>query len=634
MNRNFLALSVSAALLAATTAPVWAQTASDEIEQIVVTGTRTANLIENVPNTTELFSAADIENMGAVTVRDVLTKAGNVQMGAQKGGVNIRGLGADYTVILVNGRKPGGLENIKDFQSMITSTLNVNNIERIEVLRGQAGAMYGANAIGGVINIITKQSVEPMTVFSATVGNSTTKLSMVHDFGVNGNWDGTIAANFADVAGIEEDKPDGSGTTKTGDGYLGNINATVGYQVNDDNRVRTEVGYIVDRNKEYTDNVVSRDTDRTLLNTALIWDGYTDELNYSAGVSYNRTENLNNGHTDLFQDIVVDGQVAWEFNETHTFLVGGEFVVDKADTEVTSESLNRFAVFLQDEISLFDERVFLVPSVRYDDHETFGGQTTYQLGSTWEVIEDHRLKANVGTGYKAPTLMQLYGTEATGIGTFWGNPDLKPEESKNYELRYEYRGDRVDVNVGWYFNDVTDFLHREKCDYSSNCSFVDDKNPKGDWLRVNVGEVEIRGIETELAYRMTEQLDVTVSYNHIDAEVLEGEKIYGGANQGRVRLSGTAEDNFGLDLGYTNNEHDLTVNVWGNYFGDFASVNGKTGKYTIFDYYNFNAAVKKNFGDTYAVSFGAYNFLQSERDSDNDAALDPMEWRLTFDMKF
>ncbi|NLS13203.1 TonB-dependent receptor [Vibrio sp. SM6] len=631
MNRHFLALSVGAAL-AATVAPALAQSSGD-VEHIVVTGTRTENLIQNVPNTTQSFSAEEIKEMGATSVRDILSRANNVQINAQKGGVNIRGLGFDYTVVLVNGRKPGGLENIKDFQSMITSTLNVNNIERIEVLRGQAGAMYGANALGGVINIITKQSELPSTVFSVTTGNSTTKVSMAHDFGTVGNWNGSVNASYAKVDGIEEESfSDTYDVFTNGDGYLGNINGTVGYQLNDNNHIRAELGYIVDRNKEYQDNTVSRDTNRSLISGALILDGFTEAHSYSTGLAYNRTENAKTMNSafdfdDVFQDVILDGQNAWSINETHTLLMGGEYAIESAhtllpgsgngDTAVRGDeldkTLDRYALYLQDEMRFLNDRVFVIPSVRYDHHETFGGKATYQVGATWEVVSDHRLKVNVGNGYKAPTLMQLYGVEATGIGSFWGNPDLKPEESDNYELRYEYRGDRLNYAIGGYFNDITNYIHRE-------C--IDDPCPsKGaNYLRVNLGQVEIKGIEAELSYQLTDALLVTASYNGVDGENIDD-------NGKRTQLSYTAKHIYGLDLGYLNYEHDLSINVWGNLNQDF-----NTGK-AVFDYYNFSASAQKHINDTYSVSFGAYNFLQSERDSVNDSALDPMEWRVTVDMK-
>ncbi len=598
-----------------------------ELGEMVVTATRTSNSLDDVPATMQVFNSTDIKEMGATTVKDVLTKAANIQLNAQRGGINMRGMGFDYTVVLVNGRKPGGLENIKDFQNLLTNTLNINTIERIEIVRGQSGSMYGSNAVGGVINIITKESLMEQTSVSLSHGNLDSILSLSHDFGLMGNWSTVVNLNYNKY---NPERTENTGTdnswSNTKDGYLANANVNIGYNLGNQQKINLEAGLIKDDYKieSYSasqNTLTIRRTARELRNANLIYNGTAGAHTYSAALSFNETQNaLFTGntdsiyYTDKFRNTILDGQNAWQLNENNALLFGGEYVYEYTNQQNTKDNntLNRFGFYTQLENSLADGNVLLIPSVRYDDYSSFGGQFTYKLAGTWQFIKNHRLKANLGTGYKAPTLIQLYGTEQTSNGTVFGNADLQPEHSDTWELRYETTQDRYNFALGYYQNDLSNYM----------TSILTRPDPTGgrdaDYLRVNIGRVKLRGIEAEFNFDLTESIYVRASYNYIDA-----------INQETgARVGYNAEHIYGLDLGYYNLEHELGMNLWGNWNENYLYGANE------FDFYNFNFAINKVLNETYSINFGLYNFIQSERDATNSAALDPMEWRFTLQMNF
>ncbi|WOT06533.1 TonB-dependent receptor plug domain-containing protein [Shewanella youngdeokensis] len=621
-------------------------------ETMVVTGTRSEQLLEKVPSAIEVFSSDDIIAMGATSVKDVIGRASGAQIYSQKGGINLRGIGFNYTVVLVNGRKPGAMENNKDFQNYITESINLANVERIEVLRGQAGSMYGSNAIGGVINIITKNNREELSTFGVTHGNYETKTTFSHDFGLQGDVFGRVSGAYKRYIPVAEDDLTTAGKTAYSvDGDMYNIDGMVGYVLDNSHELRLEAGYsevetISKTNSFSTDDdgflspaVSNRYAGKTIANTAMIFDGYSEDHSYSASLGWNQVEVANYDdstvtHYDVFSSILADVQDEWIINDYNTLVIGADYLrdnIDRPDVELAEDVITRYAAYAQNQMSFFDDTLMFIPSVRFDNDSAFGNKVTYQFGTTYEFVRGHYLKANYGTGYKAPTLTELYSYETQGNGTVWGNPDLKPEESTSFDVRYEFFGERLTASVGYYKTELTDKFSSTVCtdmlssdpNYAA-CQAVGEPINGGDsMLRINVLESNMQGIEAEVAYQLTENLNLKASLNYLDGEQLDEDGIWGAQTF-------TAEQVYGLDMQYYHPELALGINAWGAWNKDYLY----TSTSTPYDFYNFNLSVTKEIGNHYSVSFAAYNLLQSTRDTTNDSAVEPMEWRLNFQAKF
>lgn len=620
---------------------------AEDDETLVVTGTRSEQVLEKVPVNLEVITAQDIEEMGATSVADVLGRSAGVL--STQGGINIRGLGSNYSIILIDGRKSGSMENSKDFQGYLTESLNIQSIERIEILRGQAGSMYGSNAVGGVVNIITKESLEPASSFAITHGTFETLTTFRHDFGQQGNFFGMVGGSYKNYNSEESmDISDGSTSySNEGDNYT--LDAELGYIVNDSHKVKFVAGYQSQDaatptvSYEYSDEEVStsvsyRNYKRTISDAGFYFDGYTDDHTYSSGVTWNQVTLANNvgeadEYDDVYQSIVVDGENQWTINDSNSLFVGAEMLLDsfeREDIALEEDTVTRYAIYLQHELNMFDDKLLALPSMRLDSDSAYGEHFTYQLGLSYQVIPGHYLKSNYGIGYKAPTLTELYGYEGQSNGTVWGNADLTPEDSTSFDIRYQYAGNALSGSLGYYKSEVTDQITQVTCsdlsagdDYYDQCQGLSDP-VQGDEnkLRINLPEVRMQGIEAELAYNFTKNLKVKATYTYLDGEEMDSDGNWS-------TYSSTSEEVYGADIAYFKPENGVGINAWGRYnIG-----NSSKDSDVLYDYYNVNLSVSKTLGSDCKVIFAGYNLIQSTRTETNDSSLGDLELRLSFQAK-
>ena len=638
-------VAVSLVLASMYVTPALAEDAEDA-ETMVVTGTRSSQLLEKVPANVEVITAQDIEMMGATSVVDILERTSGIT--STGGGIGIRGLGSDYTVILVNGRKSGSMENSKDFQSYLTSSLDVASIERIEVLSGQAGSMYGSNAIGGVVNIITKQSMEPTSSFSLTHSTVETQGNYRHDFGQQGKFFGMVGGSYINYNSEEsQDYSDGS-SSYSADGKNYTVDGELGYVINDSNKVRFTGSYqyqntltptisqeLTDSDDdgavdEITDSVSYRTARRSITDAAVILDGFVGDHSYTAGLSWNLVDLI--ADDEKFQTIILDVQNEWVVNDFNTVIMGAEFMqdyIDRPSVDVAEDTSNRYALYVQDEISLFNDTLLLLPSARLDSDSDFGEQLTYQFGASYQLLPGHYLKGNYGLGYKAPTLTELYSYETRSSGTVWGNPDLQPEESDSFDFRYEYHGKKLSGSIGYYNTHITNQYTTVYCDdldsssaYYSACEAVGEEINGDNQLRVNALEVKMQGVEAELAYKLTKNLNVKATYIYLDGEEMDEDGVW-------AAQATTSEEIYGLDLSYYKPENGVGINAWGK-------LNlGTSGRDSdeLYDYYNFNMSVSKELPGDSKLILAGYNLIQSSEDTLNTDSLDDLEVRLSFQAK-
>ncbi len=619
-----------------------------EAGTVVVSATRTEQMIEDVPNVMEVVTAEDIERIGASTAREALNLATGVTVDAQKGGINIRGLGFSQTVLLINGRKPTILENVKDAASRILASIPVNSIERIEVLRGQAGAMYGSSAMGGIVNIITKESDEKSYSFGINGGTKHLTTSAYLDAGKIGNFNFSLAAQYKRSIPTTEDSltyPDAYSETMSGNETMFNVD--LGYGFSDDHRIKTNILYDWTKGTTFskvgsvdkaTGEIIYTDrtsyTDREMLIGSIVYDGNVGDHSYSVGTMYSLmmsdTIDRDTGRrtkTDNYSSFTVDFKDTWFLNDWNTITIGGDFTQDYTNVVDTNNKLNHYALYLQDELSFFDERLYIVPSLRYDYYPDmdFGGALTWKIGATYEYIDNHRIKANVGTGFTPPTLAYLYDAEGTGGGVTLPNSSLTPQESIGYEIRLEGDFDLLNLNyaVGYYYNEITDMISSQltttnqteldKWGYTyspSETTYSRRYNSPGTSI--------FKGFETELGFSFFDNFKFTGSYEYVDARNADGS-----------RVTFTGEQIYGARLSYYNPEWDFSADLWGKYNVDF--YRSATWEY---DFFNVHFAMAKTFSDNLTFNVALYNLFTTERTTITDEAVAPFEWRVGFEYKF
>jgi vitamin B12 transporter len=500
---------------------------ADELQTIVITATRIPTPVLQVASSITVVTAADIEARQERTFADVLKDIPGlnvVQTGGPGGETSVfmRGTNSNHTKVFIDGidvSDPSNATGAFDFGQLLTQ-----DIERVEVLRGPQSGLYGSDAIGGVINIITKSGNGPVQFTGLAEGgtfdtfNQGGTLSGSQD---DFHYSASVAhfhAGSVPVTPLDLLLP---GEARNDD-YDDNLTLTtkLGYDVTPD----FDLGLAA----RYTD-IHLRDTGEDYL-LALPYTGYpapeqtiADTVEYATrltahlksfdgvleqtlGLAYthDRTDTvepqtppaLNTGERRK-----ADWQGDVKLAPTETLVLGAEYERDEIDQPITADvHIGSAYGELQSQIG---DHWFSALNVRNDDNSRFGDKTTWRFAPEWVVTQtDTRLHASVGTGFKAPTLSELY--QSFPAFFFFANPNLKPESSTGWDAGIEQAvvHDVLRVGVTYYDNRIRDLITTDVTGTT--------------WA--NVGRATTDGIESFIAYQPLKELTLRVDYTYTQAE--------------------------------------------------------------------------------------------------------------------
>lgn len=579
-------------------------------EEYVVTATRTELTAKEVPQSVEVITKEEIQNIGAINVQDALRIATNVNVheaGALTTQVGIRGGDSDDMLILINGRRVAnegvGMDSGNEFA---LGRININNVERIEILRGPAGALYGSDAMNGVINIITKKAEKPEYSVGFATGSREMNNYYHLDTGVDGKLSATFDANFTKSRYFKWDATPGSKSTSRPYGYKQNYMLDMDYKMDENNKLNLYAAYdkenlrydSFDKNGIRT-SVNNFEIDRKT--AALTYQGSNDNSNYSLSTTFSRLER--EYQDKVFKYFNVEARDTIQTSENNKLTFGGEFRNDKAPVSIdgsnVDKDVNQYAVYLHDELKL-GKKLLVIPSVRYDHHEEFGSNTSPNIGATYFFTDNSRLKANYGEGYRAPSLNELY----YDTDYLKGNPDLKPEKSKGYEISYEQEWDKTEAKLTYFKNKKEDAI--EMAELTS----------AWDLMYTNVSRTSSEGVEFEITQDLGNGFMLTGNYDYLDAKNEDtGE-----------RLSLSARNTYTAKLSWTepvNKEWNVTA--WNRWYSDYRY---DDKNYSI---NTFNIVVNKRWGDKYRAFVGIDNLFNKELP---DMRYSGRLWRVGAEMTF
>jgi vitamin B12 transporter len=425
------------------------------------------------------------------TVAGISTNGG---MGA-RAAVSIRGAKSTQTLVLING------VNVKSATAGEASVFNIplDAIERIEVAKGAHSAQYGSDAIGGVINIITKSGStcgkEICTTISGGVsypwgGSAGLRFGGTTPdgatFSLGGRVIGTRGYNFTTPDNVSTYEPDDDGFLQGSFDFRfdkelgwGAVYAAGAYA-----RARTEYddagmwGGDAADNDLFSGKVGARfDHDEDWSSTVELSGALDKQTNFRKETSYEDqfdTQRLG---------ILASTEKTFRFGEAaNTVTFGGEFVRESVDSSVAYEVTSRdlAAAFVQNSFEY--NGLTLDAGLRYDHNEQFGEATTYNLGASYELVPGLVARASYGTGFRAPTFNDLYYPG-------WANPNLKPEESKTVEVGLRWQPtNHTSFDVALYETRLRNFF-----------------NPLAGGGLVNVDAARIRGVEATVTHRFNER---------------------------------------------------------------------------------------------------------------------------------
>lgn len=677
---------LSLALLGAITTPVFAETTTEnssthQLSTIVVSAAGFEQDIKNAPASISVVTKEDIEKKNATSIADLLADVPGIDIRngiGKTSGLNIsmRGLDNNYSLILIDGRRqttssdvtPNGFgESSNGFLPPLSS------IERIEVIRGPMATRYGSEAMGGVINIITKK------ISNDWNGNVTVGGNVMEHGSEADSWKTSVVVNgpiIQDKLGIQlrgsyldrqksERIPGTSGRDpRPSEADTYDVGGKLAFNLNDQNTFWID-GFHSSQTYKNDDNRLGT------LDTPARASGYKDELEFkrdqiSAGhdgdysfgkwtsyISQTQTETIGRtiprntfpGNASAGQDrtlkntdFVADSHVVLPIAD-HKLTVGAEYKEAEIADDIAGIGAkfkkDSFSVYAEDEWRILDNLGFTLGG-RYEDHSGFGGQFSPRAYLVWNTNDHLTFKGGVSTGYKAPSAKDLHNgiISITGQGTSFniGSPDLKPEESINYELGFNYNNGNLDLTTTAFFNKIdnliTDGPELLNCFSTVNpnapgcVSYGSHITQASFAQKINANEAETKGVELSLKYTIIPEWDIKAAYTYMESEITKGENKGSYLNnvpKNAFNMTSTWHINESLDL-WLQHEYKSerkrysTVQTAGDSSIIYNATNNKLKGYNLFnlgasyvvnDQLRFNGAVN-NLLDKDFTSNGTY----------------------------
>lgn len=635
------------AVLTALTVPAYGAADGSAVttKDVVVTATRTEADVKMVPNTVEVITADDIEKLGATDVYSALRLADNVQIMNTSTGfghrISMRGMSSDSTLILINGQRTA-IEDTETTQNLLAlDRINVHNIERIEIIRGAASAQYGSDALAGVINIITKKSTgKPSVTVGATTG--TTNMSNYYhiDLGRQGKFSSTFDMNFSKDRQWTEHEVSGL-PVKNLQGPKQSYNFSGTYELGENKNLNLDLGYYKDKlsgdwsHKEYNLGAwggivrlqdAKLETERR--DASLSLTGKTKKDDYMVRTFYSKLDKFRflpytalakeYGETNKYSIWGIEAKNSHKVNGDHTLTYGTEY--DRYDVDGVNfgkdgdngKNLNTYAAYIQDEWLLGDKWE-IIPAVRYDHHSEFGSKTTPHIGVTYLANDHNRFKANWGEGYKAPSVSELY-MDYTHMGVLTlGNPNLRPEESKNWDLSYEGEWGKTFGKITYFHNDIDNMISTRT---------VGGRHGYNEYYNID-GTTKTHGVELTLGRKLSRDLDVKVTSNWTSAS----NKV-ASAESSAHGVDGIADNITTLQLAYDDHRaYGYNATLWEQWVHDYYESDSSQ----TYSYNTLNFVINKKYGDAVRLFAGVDNIFNKKIDA---IYLDGRIWRTGIEFKF
>ena len=543
--------------------------------EIVVTATRNATPIEQIGNTIYVVTAKEIEQKQKRTVAEALESVPGVTVsrsggiGGQATSVFIRGAESRFTLVLINGIPMNDPSSVGDTYNF--DRINIDNIERIEVLEGSQSTLYGSRAIGGVINIITKKSTNKNVVFSSEAGSFNTFKNAGSIAGGNEKIQFLFDISQLNAGGVTVNsaQPDKDAYHLTS--FTSNISITPD-AVTDINLLAKKMLSNANYDDTYSPNTSPYvKSNETILGLTASRSFFNEQWKseFIIGQDKITRDYLESSYPSHYEGKI--DKYSWLNTykpiKSNSITLGFEKLFEEATTNSFTphhDAIN--SLFAQDQATIFED-VYLTVGGRIDDHNQFGTHGTYKVAAAYTIKEQRiTLRSSLGTGFKAPSLAQLYDSS-------WGsnNPNLKPEKSKSWDVGFDKTLVFLQSKLGvsWFHNTYTDLI---------SSSFATH------WQNTNIAHAQSSGLGLNLSVIPSKDLTISTNYTYTKTRDDQGQELLRRPqNQfnvsGDYRLSATVK--LGAELTYVGSRQDY-INITGpkGEVGGYYLVN-MTGSYDI-----------------------------------------------------
>jgi outer membrane receptor for ferrienterochelin and colicins len=640
---------------------------TEALNDVVVTATRTARPVDEVPIPVQLIDKEQIERIGSLRLDEVLQEQTGLQMISDHGsGLQMQGLSSDYILILIDGEPVIG----RTAGTVDLSRLTVNNIERIEIIRGPSSSLYGSEAMAGVVNIITKGNDFGWQGSFGTQYRSFNTLDAQAEAGFrNERLSVRMFANRLSSDGYDLTPESVSQTVAPYEAFT--LGPKLSYDISEKLKLTVSSRFYRESSEDLMDlsldgeetrmdninqrsdwNVLPilefRPNDRHKLQFRQYLSGYEtlSELNFSEGrQNYDRST-----FDQTFQRS--EAQYDWYQSDKHIITAGAGYLGEQVEA-TRYDDANSFTshyAFAQYQWQP-SERWNVVAGGRFDVHSAYADRLSPKLAVGYHPNKWLNVRASFGGGYKAPDFRQLllaFTNPVAGYSVFGSRvvqekfaeveaqgqiervfidpatiEEIRAESSLAYNLGFDIKPkESIHWQVNLFYNDIQDLIE--------TAPIARKVNGQNIFSYFNFSEVITQGVETQLDYEPFPAWSFSLGYQYLDSrdqqayEQIQNGEIFGrDANNRTIAL--TAEDYGGLfnrsrhsgnaKVFYTNRRHDFDINLRGIYrgrwgFGDFNgnSVLDADNEYAD-GYWLFNLAGRKHFGDKLSLEAGVNNLF-------------------------
>lgn len=536
LRKKLLSQAVSATLLTAVAYPAYSE--PENLEQMVVTATRTPTPINNIGSSVSVITAADIQTRQYQTLADALKHVPGLRV-VETGGrgsqtsVFARGTNSNHTLVMVDGieiNDPSSPTGAFDFAHFL-----LDDIASIEIVRGAQSVLYGADAIGAVIQIRTRKGQGKLkTRAKFEAGNKSTHHETLAVSGSQAGFHYSLTGGIFESDGdsIATEKRLPAGESQDDDGYKNKVvSAQLGWS-NDDTVETNFFARHIESDNEI-DGFLSNDFDayntnrQTYLGAEFKGRFLTGMWQPTLLLTHTNIERHNhNRRQNPLQDAdrsrylgeknKLSLQNDLHLSDKHLLTAGYEYEKERLDAsgesiygseygdfvlnQSSDASRANRAIYLQDQIAVTD-RLNATIGVRHDNTDDFTSENTYRLTANYAMTDNSRIRVAHGTGFRAPSLYELYGFTPSNYGSaYYGNPDLDAETSKNWEIGLDqfWFNQRLSSSLTVFKNDIDDLITTE---YSG-----------ADSTSINQNEADIHGLEAFFSLAATSNIDLNLSY--------------------------------------------------------------------------------------------------------------------------
>ncbi|EFK97115.1 TonB-dependent receptor, plug [sediment metagenome] len=499
-----------------------------DLGKLVITDSRVVESLADIGSSGSVITGEELRNKGIKTVKEALKKTAGLDVASsgELGGpasIFLRGANSGQTLVMIDGIKV--YDPISTNASFDFAHLGVDCIDRIEIIRGPQSSLYGSDAIGGVVNIITKKGEgEPKVTLQSEGGSFSTFKERISSDGSLGALNYSFDISRTDSEGISKAAAKDGNTEE--DGYESNQASIHLDKALSEESSLGFIGYytgsifdIDDAGGAGGDDENRQDKLEMFLAAPYFEQEINDYWNHKLKVSYMRHTRHDDDDNDgavldylrshfIGENTAVDWQNDFALSSRDTVVAGAQYNEERGESYYYSDTAfgpweeiipekkaDNLGFYAENKINI-DDKFFNTLAVRVDDHSRFDEELTYRATAAYYLFPDFKIKGSYGTGFKAPSLYQLFSS--------YGNEFLSPEESRGFDagLEKSFFNDNLSLGVTYFANEFDELI-----DYDLNA-----------FKYKNINKAETEGWETEVKCHLTDKLSASFSHTYLDAD--------------------------------------------------------------------------------------------------------------------